>query len=223
MADHTPDLVDRLASSEETGLDPALLVPLLKLLANGEPVAVDELAAATGRTVEEIRKGLAAVPDTEYDADGRIVGQGLTLRATSHRFSVEGRELYTWCALDTLIFPSLLDRTASIESTSPASGEPIRVSVDPSRVISVEPATAVVSLVNPEDMTSVRSSFCNQVYYFTSADDAQPWLEDHRGATLLPVADAYRLGVALTTSVVEQLQTDMVIGTAESRGTGCCR
>lgn len=90
MADHTPDLVDRLASSEETGLDPALLVPLLKLLANGEPVAVDELAAATGRTVEEIRKGLAAVPDTEYDADGRIVGQGLTLRATSHRFSVEG-------------------------------------------------------------------------------------------------------------------------------------
>ena len=85
MADHTPDLVDRLASSEETGLDPALLVPLLKLLANGEPVAVDELAAATGRTVEEIRKGLAAVPDTEYDADGRIVGQGLTREADATR------------------------------------------------------------------------------------------------------------------------------------------
>lgn len=90
-------------------------------------------------------------------------------------------------------------------------------------MIGVEPATAVVSLVNPEDMTSVRSSFCNQMHYFTSTDDARPWLEDHRGATLLPVADAYRLGVALTTSVVEQLQTDMVIGTAESRGTDCCR
>lgn len=223
MSDPTPDLVDRLATTEETGLDPALLVPLLKLLATGEPVAIDELAAATGRTAEAVRGGLAAVPDTEYDADGRIVGQGLTLRPTTHRFTVEDRELYTWCALDTLMFPALLERAASIESTSPASGEPIRVSVDPSRVISVEPATAVVSLVNPEDMTSIRSSFCNQVHYFTSADDAQTWLKDHPGAELLPVADAHQLGAALTTSVLDQLQTDAAIGTAESPASHCCR
>lgn len=95
-SDHTPDLVDRLATPEETGLNPALLVPPLKLLAHGEPAAIDELAAATGRTVEAVRSGLAAVPDTENDTEGRIVGKGLT----PHRFAAEGKPLYTWCALE---------------------------------------------------------------------------------------------------------------------------
>ena len=94
----TPDLIDRLATPEETGLDPALLVPLLKLLATGEPVAIAELAAAAGRAVEAVRSGLAAVPDTEYDAEGRIVGQGLTVRPTPHRFTVEGKPFYTKAA-----------------------------------------------------------------------------------------------------------------------------
>jgi hypothetical protein len=39
--------------------------------------------------------------DTEYDAHGRVVfGSGLTLRPNPHRFEVDGRTLYTWCALD---------------------------------------------------------------------------------------------------------------------------
>ena len=172
-------LIDRLTTPEETGLDLALLVPLLRLLAAGEPVDVSALAGAAGRTVDEVRDRLAAVPDTEYDNHGRIIGQGLTLRPTRHRFTVDGQELYTWCALDTLIFPTLLDRGASIESVSPTSGHPIRVTVDASGVTSVEPATAVVSLVNPDDMTSIRPSFCNQVHYFTSGDDAQTWLAQH--------------------------------------------
>lgn len=41
----------------------------------------------------------------------------------------------------------------------------------------VEPDTAVVSLVNPEDVTELRSSFCNRVHFFTSVDDARSWLD----------------------------------------------
>lgn len=147
---------------------------------------------------------LAAVPDTEYDDAGRIIGQGLTLRPTDHRFTVNGQELYTWCALDTLIFPTLLDRAAQVESTSPSSGQTILVTVGPSGVTAVEPTAAVVSLVNPEDMTSIRSSFCNQVHYFTSPEDAHPWLEAHPDGELHPVADAYQLGATLTRAALEQ-------------------
>nr|WP_239550010.1 organomercurial lyase [Mycolicibacterium mucogenicum] len=68
---------------------------------------------------------------------------------------------------------------ASIESESPVSGHPIRVSVGENGVTSVQPETAVVSLVNPDDLTSIRSSFCNQVHYFTCAQDAAPWLAEH--------------------------------------------
>ena len=127
MSDLSTQLPDRLNRPEETGLDPGLLVPLLRLLVDGDPVTIEQLATAAGRTPEQVCNGLAAVPDTEYDDQGRIVGQGLTLRPTPHRFAVADQELYTWCALDTLIFPTLLERAASVESVSPTSGEPIRV------------------------------------------------------------------------------------------------
>ena len=207
MSDLSTQLPQRLNRPEETGLDPGLLIPLLRLLVEGDPVTVEQLAAAAGRTLEEVRRGLDAVPDTEYDDQGRIVGQGLSLVPTPHRFTVAGEELYTWCALDTLIFPALLDRPARVESVSPASGEPIRVTVDPAAgVTSVEPATAMVSLVNPEEITSIRSSFCNQVHYFTSPEDAAEWLVAHPDAEVAPVAEAYRIGAALTTGLLDRLQ-----------------
>ena len=207
-----PNFLDRLTIPEESGLDPTMLVPLLRLLAAGEPVTVEALAAAVGLPVDEVTRRLAAVPDTEYDEQGRIVGQGLTLRPTRHRFTVAGQELYTWCALDTLIFPTLLERAASVESVSPTSGEPIRVTIDPvAGVTSVEPATAVVSLVNPDQITSIRSSFCNQVHYFTSDEDAAGWLAEHPRAEVVPVAVAYRIGTDLTTGFLNQFQANAAV------------
>lgn len=156
MSDLSMQLPERLSRLGETGL----LIPLLRLLADGDPVTVQQLSVAAGRTIDEVRLGLAAMQDTEYDDQGRIVGQGLTLRPTPHRFTVDGEELYTWCALDTLIFPALLDRPARVESVSPASGETIRVTIDPvAGVTGVTPPSAVVSLVNLEQITSIRSAF----------------------------------------------------------------
>ena len=45
------DLGDRLISPNTTGMDPALWVPLLRLLATGEPVELGNLAQAAGRTL----------------------------------------------------------------------------------------------------------------------------------------------------------------------------
>ena len=134
------------------------------------------------------------------------------MRPTPHRFTLAGEQLYTWCALDTLIFPTLLERAASVESVSPTSGEPIRVTIDPvAGVTSVEPATAVVSLVNPDQITSIRSSFCNQVHYFTSDEDAAGWLAEHPRAEVVPVAVAYRIGTDLTTGFLNQFQANAAV------------
>ncbi|GAA1640782.1 organomercurial lyase MerB [Brevibacterium sanguinis] len=192
MTDNATQITERLASSE-TGMQPWLWLPLMRLLAQGDPVDIDDLAATTGRPVEEVRAALAAVGDTEYDGSGRIIGQGLTQRATPHRFEIDGEQLYTWCALDTLIFPTLLGGSARIDSAYKATGTPVRVGVDATGVTSVEPATAVVSLVDREGMSSVRSSFCNQVHFFASPEEAAPWLKDHPEGTVIPVEEAYRL------------------------------
>ena len=72
----------------------------------------------------------------------------------------------------------------------------------------MEPATAVVSLVSLEAMHSIRSSFCNQVHYFTSPEDAAGWLAEHPEAEVVTVAEAFQLGAALTAGLLGRLRAD---------------
>lgn len=175
-----------------------LFRPLLRLLASGAPVPVGVIAQATGRSGDTVRAALADWPDTEYDDAGRVVGHGITLNPTPHRFIVRDVELYTWCALDTLMFPHLLDRSARVESPCHASSAPIRMTVHPTDgVADLTPATAVVSLVTPEQSAPVRTGFCTQVHFYAERSLADEWRAERPGATVLPVGDAYRIGYEL--------------------------
>ncbi|MES2092319.1 MAG: organomercurial lyase MerB [Actinomycetota bacterium] len=203
----TLDITERL-TSEATGLDPELWLPLLRLLAKGQPVELSALVAASGKTTRDVIRSLAAVPDTEYDDEGRIVGQGLTLNPTPHHFLIDGTPLYTWCALDTLIFPAVLGASAVIESSCHTTGVPVRLTVDATGVSSAEPATAVVSLLSPDDMSSVRSAFCNQVHFFASAEAAAPWLAAHPGGTVVSADEAYQLGTTMAHTILQKTISD---------------
>lgn len=200
---NTLNLTERL-TSPATGLDPEIWVPLLGLLAQGQPVQLGALAAAAGKTVPEVIRALASVPDTEYDDAGRILGQGLTLKPTPHHIEIGGTPLYTWCALDTLIFPAILGVSARIESACQACGVPVRVTINASGVTSVEPSSAVVSLVNPDDMSAIRSAFCNQVHFFSSHEAAQPWLTAHPDGAVIPVTEAYQLGATMAQNLLRK-------------------
>lgn len=199
------------ALSNAPGVQLWLLGPLLALLADGEPITFGQLATAAGRTTEEIRQALAAMPDTEYDAGGRVLGHGITLNPTPHRYETGGHTLYTWCALDTLAFPAILGRPARVTSPCHGTGEPVRLTVEPDRIVSVQPATAVVSLLTPDTPESVRTAFCHQIHFFAGPEAAQDWLDEHPGARVLPVADAYE---------VAGLLVDRVL--AGGTASGCC-
>jgi alkylmercury lyase len=67
----------------------------------------------------------------DFDRDGRLVGFGLTLRPTPHRVELDGRTLYTWCVPDTLLLPVLLGRPVRVEARCFATGDPVRVEVEP--------------------------------------------------------------------------------------------
>jgi len=192
----TEQFADRLHTSlsNTPGVLWWLLRPLWTLLAAGEPVTVDQLAAQADRPAEQVREALAAMPDTEYDAAGRIIGHGLTFNPTPHRYDTGGRTLYTWCALDTLTFPAILGHTAQVTSPCRGTGQPVRLTVTPDGITTVTPATAVVSVVIPAAPTSVRDSFCNQSHFFASPDAAHRWLSEHPDATVLPAADAFAVG-----------------------------
>src|SRR5260370_7426353 len=57
----------------------ALCRQVVRLLAQGQPVSPLHLAGALHRTTDEVRAELRAHPELEYDANGNIVGSGLTL------------------------------------------------------------------------------------------------------------------------------------------------
>ncbi len=156
------NLSDRLVASVGQAVSarttPRLYKALLRFLSHGEPVTIAELAAAAGQAPDVVQRAVAGWNDTEYDLQGRIVGWGLTLRPTRHSFNVDGKQLYTWCALDTLFFPAVIGRPAHIESPCAATGIPIRLTVDPTAGVSaLDPPTAVVSIVTPEQMSSSAS------------------------------------------------------------------
>jgi len=65
-------------------------------------------------------------------------------------------------------------------------------------VLAADPTTAVVSIVTPQDCTSIRTAFCNQVHFFTSPAAAASWLHQHPDAAVLPIAEAVTLGGPLT-------------------------
>lgn len=129
---HLAARIGDLLGPDSANMPPWLWRPLLHLLALGEPVTVDDLAAATGRTADEARHGLAGLAHTEYDELGRVIGHGITLRPTPHRFTADGREL--WCALDTLTFPAVIGHSARVESPCHGTGVPVHPTVEPDKV-----------------------------------------------------------------------------------------
>jgi alkylmercury lyase len=191
------ELAATLRDSMREGVDlndPSLFRRLVMLLAEGRPVSPDRLAADLGRSREDVVSTLRKRLSIEWDAAGNVVGAGLTLNPTPHRFELKGRVLFTWCALDSLMFPGLIGETVQVQSPCASTGTPIRVTVTPQGVEQVEPPEAVVSLVTPEASADIRRVFCDYVNFFRSPDAALAWLAQHPGATILPVAEAYQVG-----------------------------
>ena len=175
----------------------ALRAPLLRLLANGRPVPREQLAAALHLSHDELDAALSRIPNVEYDAQGNIVASGLSLLPASHQFRVHGQELYTWCALDTLIFPVVLQQSAQVASRCPITGRMVQLTVTPERIAQLDPADALVSLVIPDASAAccdVRGAFCNHVHFLGGHDAGASWQAAHPEAMLLSVDDAYTVG-----------------------------
>lgn len=167
---------------------------IARLLAKGQPITTAQASEAAGVSQDYLAAATAG-NSLEYDDQGRIVGWDVTLNPTRHRFTINGRTLYAWCAPATMIFPPVIGHPAQIESTCPTTGTPIQMTVHPDDGITdLKPATAVVSIADPDrvDADRIRASLCNPMVYFATAEAAQDWVAHNPGMTVTPVADAYQ-------------------------------
>ena len=120
--------LDQIASAVITAF-PKLSEPeqqaalaLYRLIAKGRPVTAEELSAASGVPGPAVHDMLTRWHGVQRSADGAVTAfWGLTLSKTKHRFRVDGCDLHTWCAWDTLFLPPLLGAVAEVESACPVS------------------------------------------------------------------------------------------------------
>ena len=165
-----------------------LFVRMIREVARGRPVSENEVAGLITDLAlppEEAREFLERW--TERDAAGEIVGLSITLNETPHRYTTNGTPLFAWCAMDTLVFPQLLNRAGHVESRSPASGETTTMEVTPEGVTGVSPPGAVISLpeveANEVDTSSVEAiwgTFCHRSYFFPSPEEGERWARDRK-------------------------------------------
>jgi alkylmercury lyase len=165
---------------------------LVHAIAKGAPVSTQELADAASLPVSDVERMLQDQPGTDWDEHGRVVGFGLTLRPTAHRYIVAGRVLYTFCATDALLFTHILGEPAIAESNCPTSSIPIRIELTPSSVVSLDPTAAVVSqLFDRSLLADIRHNVCDHGHFFASAEAASEWVSEHPDGRVLAVADAF--------------------------------
>lgn len=166
---------------------------LVRTIAKGQPVSIQEVADLASQPIGDVAQMLRSQPGTDWDDDGRLVGFGLTLRPTAHRFVAAGRTSYAFCATDTLLFAHILGEHAVVESVCPATSLPIRIELTPTAVVSIDPASAVVSQPRLDStlLGDVRHNLCDHGHFFASGDAASGWTAAHPDGSVLTVAEAF--------------------------------
>lgn len=176
-------------------------IAIYRCLAQGRPAGIAEIASEARVGASQVETAIRGWSGRIYcDDSGAVIGySGLTLSKTRHGLRLNGcdRQLYTWCAWDTLFIPMLLESEAEVESECPVSGERISLRVTRRGAEPASHSAAVVSFVTPrlgKIEQDVIRNFCHFVHFFASAADGERWTAAHPETFLLSLAHAWELG-----------------------------
>ncbi len=168
-------------------------------LAEGSPAPAAEVAERAQTSVATVEQLLDKWPGVFLDPQTRVVGVwGLTTHRLSptHRLTADGRELFAWCAWDTLFLPGILDKELAVQSVCPTTRETISLVVSPSEIVKISHPDGVISFLLPDrdfDVDVVQS-FCHFVHFFSSEEAGETWTTRHPGTFLLSLEAAFELG-----------------------------
>ena len=190
--------------------DQRIMLSTRHLIADGKPVTIDAIAAASKVPAEEVEATLSSWPGVYRDDKGRVVGfwgQAIDRLDPEYRLVSGGKTTYAWCALDTLFIPPLLGATVRVEAADPVTGDPVSLVVDGDGARDVRPAGAVVSMVVPDGPFGydVIESFCHRVLFFASRESGERWTAEHEGTMLLSVPEAFEVGRGLNAHMAPEL------------------
>ncbi len=186
--------------------DQRLARVIYELLATGRPAGVDELAQRTDGDLADVEQRLATWPAIFRNAEGAVVGfLGLASDELSHhRLEANGAgAAWAWCAFDTLIITRVLGTTVRVTSQCPVTQRTVRLTVTPEGVVDVDPATAVMSMLPPDQASfdDAITTLCHYIHFFASRDAAESWARERRNTFVVSVEDAFEIGRQMTDAV----------------------
>lgn len=166
---------------------------LQRILAEGRPAPADELAAATGRSTQEMMQIIDSAREMEVDRHHRVLGMAITLLPTLHRIQLPGRShaLYSWCVPDALGAARILDQRLQVSSTCPQTGHSVVLDVEPDGISAADPATAVMSWVSHFDPDDGRASACGHMNLFVSEQAAVEFQAGYPHVINVPIDDVF--------------------------------
>lgn len=180
---------------------------LLSRLAKGKPVTTDDVAESFGYPKLLVKASFWMNPPTknfDFNEEGEIIGSGLTLKETKHHFKISGHDMFTWCALDTLLFPLMMKESAHVISSCSVTGTQIALTVSPDGIIDLKPEGAVLAFVIPtleEAKSDIQKYLCHLANFFKDAEAAAKFKEQYPTALILPI----EAGFNFTKKAVEAL------------------
>jgi alkylmercury lyase len=126
-----------------------------RLLCRGRVATDTTLAAHTGLSPEVVRSALVAL-----QADGRLVHAveaggvvgafGLSVLPTSHALTLDGRQLFAWCALDAAGIPAGLAVDATVHSQCLTCHQGLTIVYDTGTVTHAVPSAMRLWVAAPE-------------------------------------------------------------------------
>jgi alkylmercury lyase len=209
-------LIEETGKLDFTEQESHLFIQTLRLLSKGHPInseQVSQIAVKEGLSTDEALAVLDWI--VERNKDGNIAGlAGLSVNNWSHKFKVNGTELSTWCALDTMFLPQILNQTAEVESKDPGTKEIIKLSIGPNKVEHHGSSSTVISVVTPktkkkglESTEKIWKSFCCFSHYFTSVESGKKWFS---GKNLVPVflsmEEGHQLGYLWFKNIIKNVK-----------------
>jgi len=170
--------------------DNNFIVNVQRELLKGNPLPKTTFYALIDATKEKADSLLELLGELNEN-DEITAFSGLSITPTNHKFIVQGKTLYTWCALDAILFTEWLDVSSQIISQDPIDNSLIELNIDCDHLVSSNPYPIFLSLVEKMDSCNIRGSFCNHVFFFASEQTAKQWLDSNANGKILTLEDLF--------------------------------
>ncbi len=190
-----------------------LLLPGFPLLARGEPLTVRQIANAAGVNDREVQEALGKAR-CAFNERGRLVDLfGMTLAPTYHRLEIDGKSVFSCCALWAHVIPKLVDREVLVESVDPQSRELVRLEIAPGKVQFVNPGAALATMASADAASieqGVGAAFCRHVRHFASSDSANTFAAASPSCRVVDVDELHEIAGRLHEAILKSLSDDPI-------------